>query len=121
MSTRPSLRSLIGLAALVVVIAGGTAGLRAWSHERVARQVAAAARPGDIHMLSSDTCVFCAKARAWFEARGIPFSECSVERDAACAAKYAALLAPGTPVFVVRGRRLVGFDAAALGAALDAQ
>ena len=35
--------------------------------------------------------------------------------------KFAALLAPGTPVFVVRGRRLVGFDAAALGAALDAQ
>jgi arsenate reductase-like glutaredoxin family protein len=61
-------------------------------------------------MISSYTCVYCAQARAWFAEHSVPFSECSIERDTACAARFAALLSPGTPVLLVRGRPQVGFS-----------
>ena len=89
-----------------------------WSRDRLGSQVAAAARPGDIHMIASVTCVYCAEARAWFNENRVPFTECMIESDAVCAAKYHALMAPGTPVMLVRGRRLVGFSAQAVADAL---
>ena len=61
-------------------------------------------------MLSSVTCVFCARARQWMQSSGVPFSECFIERDAQCAAQYQALMAPGTPVMLVRGQAQLGFD-----------
>lgn len=72
------------------------------------------ARPGDIRMLSSETCPYCLAARRWMTAEGVPFGECFIERDARCAAEYQALGAAGTPTFVVRGQRVVGFDRARL-------
>ena len=89
--------------------AGGTIG---------GAQVAAAAKPGDIHMIASVTCVYCAAARAWFDENRVSFTECLIERDADCAAKYNALMAPGTPVMLVRGKRLLGFSAQAIADAL---
>ena len=114
---RSALLGLIGAAA------AGTAAMQGfawWSRERLGAQVAANARPGDIHMISSVNCVYCAVARDWFSKNGVPFTECLIERDAVCAAKYNALMAPGTPVLLVRGRRLLGFSAQALAAALAA-
>ncbi len=61
-------------------------------------------------MLSSTSCVFCLRARTWLEAEQIAFSECFIETDAACAALYRAQMAPGTPTFLVKGQRVVGFD-----------
>ncbi|HWH81499.1 MAG TPA: hypothetical protein VNU71_04610, partial [Burkholderiaceae bacterium] len=61
----------------------------------------------------------CAAARAWFDAHRVPFTECQIELDAACAEQYRALLAPGTPVMIVRGQRLLGFDARAIAQALS--
>lgn len=69
-------------------------------------------------MIGSVTCVYCAQARAWFEANRVPYSECLIERDPACAAQYNALMAPGTPVMIVRGKRLLGFSAQAVADAL---
>jgi glutaredoxin len=112
--------SWIGLAALVAVVALGMQGFARWSQHRLGEQVAAAARPGDIRMIGSVTCVYCAAARAWFTENRVPFDECLVERDAACAATYRALNAPGTPVMLVRGQRLVGFDARAISRVLGA-
>jgi glutaredoxin len=111
-------RTLIGLA---LVIAVPHFGHRAWvAHvERsTAREVAAAAAPGDILMISSTTCGICAVARAWFTEHGVPHRECFVEHDPACAARLARSLQPGTPVFEVRGRVIVGFDPQRLRAAL---
>jgi glutaredoxin len=82
------------------------------------RHAATNAKPGDIQMISSVSCVYCAKARAWFTEQKIPFSECFVERDAACAAQYRGLLAPGTPVIVVRGQPQIGFSTQRVVAAL---
>ena len=117
------LRSVLVLAALVLAalaLAVGAAmqGAAWWQRERLGAQLAAAARPGDIHMLASVTCIYCAQARAWFDANRVPFTECLIERDARCAAHYNALMAPGTPVLVVRGQRLLGFNVQAVADAL---
>jgi glutaredoxin len=112
------LRSRLGLAALVLLFAFATQGVGAWSRWRLGEQAAAHARPGDIQMLASVGCVYCAQARAWFERHRIPFSECLIESEPACAQAYAALMSPGTPTLMVRGRRLVGFDAQAVADAL---
>ena len=111
-------RSLLGLLTVVVIGAAAMQGVTWWSRERLGAQVAANARPGDIHMIASVTCVYCAAARAWFVENRVPFTECEIERDAACAQAYNTLMAPGTPVLLVRGKRLLGFNAQAVADAL---
>jgi glutaredoxin len=106
----PSRRSLLALTlALFVVWAGGNA-FRSWSENRTGDSVAALAKPGDILMLSSVTCVYCKLAREWFTAHKVAFDECFIENDAACEQRYRANLAPGTPVLLVKGQRQVGFS-----------
>jgi hypothetical protein len=109
---------MLALAALVLGTAAATQGLAWWQRARLGAQVGAAARPGDIRMIASVNCVYCAQARAWFTANRVPFTECLIERDAQCAWTYNALMAPGTPVLLVRGKRLVGFNAQAVADAL---
>lgn len=114
-----SRRSLLLLAALVL---GTTAASTWWAERqqgRVGRQVAAWAGPGDIRMLSSDSCGICAAARTWFDQQGVAYSECSIERDAACRAAFEASRSPGTPVLLVRRQTLVGFNPERLHAALQ--
>jgi glutaredoxin len=111
-------RSLLLLAALVLATLGALRAIDSWSGERIGSAVAASARAGDIRMLSSVTCVYCAQARAWFGEHGVPFSECFIESDAACAAGYHALMAPGTPILLVRGNVQRGFSPQAIAAAL---
>ena len=105
-----SRRSIAGLALLVLVVAAAT---QWWAHRaqaQVGSEVARLAAPGDIRMLSSETCSICVAARQWLQQHGVAFSECTIERDAACARDLAATGAPGTPVFLVRGQPLVGFS-----------
>jgi glutaredoxin len=103
-------RRFASLALLLIAVWGGTQAMQLWSARQLGSEAAANAKPGDIQMISSVTCVYCAKARAWFTEQKIPFSECFVERDAVCAAQYNGLLAPGTPVIVVRGQPQIGFS-----------
>ena len=112
--------SILVLIVIVLCAAAAMQALTGWSKARLGSVVAAEAKPGDIHMIASVNCVYCAQARAWFNANKVPFSECEIERDARCAAAYNALMAPGTPVLVVRGKRLVGFSAQAVADALRA-
>ncbi len=96
---------LIALAAWVV--------LQSWqsySNGKTGVTLASLAKPGDIVMLSSETCAYCKSARRFMTEHRIPFSECFIETDAACAESYRAQQAPGTPTLLVRGQRLVGFD-----------
>ena len=106
----PSRRSLLILL-LLVLAATGAAG---WWRERQALalgpELAAQAQPGDIRLLSSLSCVYCQRARQWLTAQQVPFDECFIENDARCAAQYQALLAPGTPVVLVRGQAQLGFS-----------
>jgi glutaredoxin len=107
----PDSKSLLTLLALVVGVGFAMQLYRDRLSDGLGRQAAAHARPGDIQMLSSVTCPYCDRARAWFEQHGVAFSECFIERDEACAARFHASLAYGTPTLFVKGRRLVGFSA----------
>jgi hypothetical protein len=107
---QPSRRSLIALAVLVLAASGGSSWWAARTKQTLGSEVAAKARPGDIRMLSSTTCSICTTARLWFTEHRIPFSECFIERDAACAGEFAATRSPGTPVLLVRGVPQVGFS-----------
>jgi len=121
--TRPSPAQRSSILVLIVIVlcaAGAMQALGGWSKARLGAVVAAEAKPGDIQMIASVTCLYCAQAREWFNANKVPFSECEIERDARCAAAYNALMAPGTPVLVVRGKRLVGFSAQTVADALQA-
>lgn len=117
-SSRRSLWSLL----LVVLVAGAAAeGARAWVQHQRAEALRAVARPGDIRMISSESCVFCAQARAWLTRERLPFEECFVERDGRCAADYDRLGRPGTPTLLVRGRAQLGFDPERITTALTAE
>jgi glutaredoxin len=118
MPNRLRLRSVLVLVALVFGVGAAMQGIEAWTRSRLGAQVAANAKPGDIFMIASVTCTYCEAARAWFNANQVPFTECFIERDERCAAQYNALMAPGTPVMVIRGRRQLGFSAQAVADAL---
>jgi hypothetical protein len=113
-------RSLAVVTAIVVGVGSANQWWHDRSRDRFGAEVAAAARPGDIRMLASETCEYCVDARIWFGAHRVPFSECTVERDAACAADFERTRAAGTPVFIVRGQTLVGFAPRAIAQALGA-
>lgn len=121
MQNRPQARSLLGLALLVLAALSAQAWWTARLRANVGAEVAALARPGDIHMLSSDSCGICDQARHWFITHRVPFTECSIERDSACRAAFDARRAPGTPVLLVRERVLLGFSPERLRAALAAR
>jgi len=105
---------------VVAALAWGAAwAARNWQAADQAQRLRAAAKPGDIVMLSSTTCYFCKQARSWLDTHAVPHRECFIETDAACLAQFQALQAQGTPTFVVRGRRVVGFDREAILAALE--
>ena len=106
---RESRRPLLILIGAILAVSAATQ-LWGWRQElHVGRELASAAKPGDILMVASDTCSYCAMARAFMQEHAIAFKECSIERDPACAARYAGFKAPGTPVIVVRGEPQVGF------------
>lgn len=116
----PRLRSVLTLIVIVVAVSGASQAWRAWSGARVGQRIAALAAPGDILMIASDTCPFCAKTRQFFGEYGVVFSECSIERDEACAARFRAHMSPGTPLLIVRGQPQVGFDPQRVAKALGA-
>ena len=106
-----SRRSIIGLVVLVLAVGAAMQWWAAHSQGRLGEKLSALAQPGDIQMLSSTTCAFCSVARQWMQQHDVAFNECFIETDAACAARFEALRAPGTPVLLVRGQPQTGFDA----------
>jgi glutaredoxin len=116
---RPNRRSLGVVVALILAVSAANAWWSRHQQRGVGAQVAQLAAPGDVRMLASDTCALCAAARAWLQTHQVVFAECSIERDAACQQAFVASLSPGTPVLLVRGQVLVGFDAAQLLKALE--
>lgn len=106
-----SRRSLLGLVALVLAVSAASQWWAGRHAAELGTQLAALAKPGDIHMVSSTTCAYCKAARQYMQQHDVAFSECFIENDAACAAQFAAARAPGTPLLLVRGQPMVGFDA----------
>ena len=110
--------------AVIVVAMGVAHGLQARREavdEELASALRAVAQPGDLRMLGSETCRYCWAARQWLEKAQVPYQECLIERDAACAADYQRTGAQGTPTFMVRGQVAQrGFEPEALLKALQA-
>ena len=116
----PAQRSL---AVLLVLVLGTSVATQWWGLSSASHQgerLAALAGPGDIRMLSSETCVHCTAARRWMTEHRVGFVECFIERDAQCRVLYDATQARGTPTLIVRGQSQLGFDAARVLAALEA-
>jgi glutaredoxin len=111
------------IAALVLLVLGAAAAQSWWtltSERRALERLAVLARPGDLRMLSSETCPYCEAARRAMSAHAVRFDECFIERDSDCRALYEATQARGTPTLLVRGRPQVGFDVPRLITALEA-
>jgi glutaredoxin len=107
---KTSRRSVFWLVLLVLGVSAATQWWHAAHEARLGATLASRVAPGDIRLLSSDTCEACGFARHWLTEHGVPFSECSIERDTQCAEALRRLQAPGTPVLVVRGKPQLGFD-----------
>ena len=114
----PSPRTVPQLGVLVLLVALAYGITQWWSVRRsddaVAQALAVYSQPGEILMISSENCSHCAFARRWMRTREVAFSECVIEHDTQCAARYQALYAPGTPVLVVRDQVLLGFSPQAI-------
>jgi glutaredoxin len=116
---KPGRRSLLVLVLVVLAASSASEWSRGREQARLGALIASASGEGDIEMLSSRGCAFCARASQWFGEHGVPVRECLIESDADCAQRYAALGAPGTPVLVVRGQVQLGFDPQAIARALS--
>jgi glutaredoxin len=114
-------RELFSFVAVVLCATLAFEAWQQWQSWRQAQALATLVRAGDLRLISSQTCVYCTQARRWLQAKALPFSECFIEQDAACAATYRALHSPGTPLVMVRGEPQLGFDPERVRRALSAQ
>jgi glutaredoxin len=61
-------------------------------------------------MYATENCGYCARARSYFEQRGIAWQEYDIARDADAAQRFKALGGIGTPLIFVGETRIAGFD-----------
>lgn len=108
----------LAIAALVLAATAAAAAWRAGAPFALGREVAAAARPGDITMYAATTCGWCRKAERWFGWHDVAYQSCEIDRDVACRAAFRAQGGIGTPLFVVRGERIAGWQPRAIARAL---
>lgn len=97
---------------VVVLVVGATQAWSWWQTRGLAQQIQQLAKPGDIVMYSSDTCIYCVKAAAWFAAHHIPWQECNIDKTPLCQSQFQARGAPGTPLFKLANQWRLGFDPA---------
>ncbi|MBY0339595.1 MAG: hypothetical protein K2Q19_00365 [Rhodocyclaceae bacterium] len=115
-------KDLLVLGVIIVFVSTAQLGMtmyRDHTNERYADDVVKNARTGDIVMLSSEGCPYCAKARAWFAKHNVPIEECFIENDPVCADKFSRSMAYGTPVIIVKGKPITGFDVEAVSQVLS--
>lgn len=116
--------SLRSLAVVLLLVWGGSHALSWWQDRRFAEAVRLGSQRHELVVYSTDTCPYCAKARAWLDAHGARWRECNVEHDTACQQAYQAQGAPGVPLVRVGALWQLGFSPAGVASAmakLDAQ
>lgn len=107
------------LAGIMLVFVGGSKGWSWWTQERAASTARELAKPGDITMYSTESCIYCAKAADWLDSHQVPWQECDVELNDVCRQTYESQGSPGTPLMHVKGQWRLGFDAQWLSQALQ--
>lgn len=80
--------------------------------------VPAHAADSNVLMYATKTCGYCAKARAYLTQRGVTWEERDIEASAQAAREWKALGGVGTPVIVIGGESIVGFQPQRIDAAL---
>ncbi len=113
-------RSWWGLVALLVLVWGGSTAIQLWRQHGQGEAVRQARPEGRITLFTTQTCAFCAQAKAWLKDERVPYSECPVDSDAVCAERFRRMGEPGTPVVQVDDDQFrLGFDATWLAQALS--
>jgi mycoredoxin len=67
----------------------------------------------------TETCPYCAKARAYLKSRQVAFADFDVAKSDKGKQDFAKLGGKAVPVILIGDRQLVGFDQGAIDAALD--
>lgn len=112
-------RSLLSLALIVGVVVGGQQLWSWWRDNQAAEQVRTLSQTGSGLMFTTDTCPYCAKARAWLDGHGARWRECNIDQDEACQRLFQARGSPGVPLLRVNGEWRLGFDAVWVAQALQ--
>jgi mycoredoxin len=71
-------------------------------------------------LYGTDTCPFCAKARAYFKDKGIAYADLDVGKPGPARDEFKKLGGNGVPLLLIRDRRIEGFNAATIDSALQA-
>lgn len=111
-SPKSPLQAWPSLLVILALVWGGTEAWSWWQDRALAQQIRQLAKPGDIVMFDSNTCVYCLKAQAWLKVHNIPWQSCNVDTTPVCQAQFQQQGAPGTPLFKVSGKWRLGFDPA---------
>jgi glutaredoxin len=112
-------RSWWGLALLLAVIWGGSTLIQLGRNEGQGEAVRQAQPEGRITLYTTQTCSYCAAAKRWLATERVPYTECLVDTDAACAERFRRMGEPGVPVVQVDEDQFrLGFDADWLAKAL---
>lgn len=80
------------------------------THSSSGASTKANARGKKVIMYSTSWCGYCKKARKYFVAKGIPFVEYDIEKNASAKRDYDALCGRGVPVIVSGKKRMNGFS-----------
>ncbi len=113
-----NLASLRSLAIFLMLVWGGSQAVSWWQDQRFAETVRLGSQQHDVVVYSTDTCPYCAKARAWLDEHRVRWHDCNVDHDAACQHTYQAQGAPGVPLVRVGALWNLGFSPAWVASAM---
>ncbi len=102
---------------IVFIALLATVGVAATPHSTQAASATARAAP-QVVMYATENCGYCARARSYFESRGIAWQEYDIATDAAAAQRFKKLGGIGTPLIFIDDTRIAGFDLARIEQAL---
>ena len=114
----PPWRTIRSLAMVLLLVWGGSQAVSWWQAQRFAEAVHAGSQRHALVVYTTDTCPYCARARAWLNANGATWRECNVEHDATCRRTYEAQGAPGVPMVQVGRLWDLGFNPAWVASAM---
>jgi glutaredoxin len=72
----------------------------------------------EVILYTTSWCPYCKQAKAYFDSKGIPYTEYDVEKDSAAAARRNGMGGRGVPFAIVNGERISGYSPVAYEAAL---
>lgn len=75
----------------------------------------------EVIMYATSDCGYCAKARAYFDARGVAFEERDIDASPEARREWKEKGGVGTPLILINGRHFQGFDQSGLDAALSGE